>query len=164
MYIQKAKPNTTRSSLSLSQNLACNPYSPQNQRLPSTEREHTRSNQNQNEKKKMVSCITHSILFTLTHFVCVCVNSIPSNLFCFGFQSVTLHTNLGDIKCEIFCDEVPKTSEVLHFNFTVFINFGRIIALFFIFQNYEIWIALRKKKKRLKSLSRVMFVRTNHKT
>ncbi|KAG5069469.1 hypothetical protein JHK85_001846 [Glycine max] len=25
--------------------------------------------------------------------------------------SVTLHTNLGDIKCEIFCDEVPKTSE-----------------------------------------------------
>ncbi|WVZ24067.1 hypothetical protein V8G54_002611 [Vigna mungo] len=27
-------------------------------------------------------------------------------------MSVTLHTNLGDIKCEIFCDEVPKTSEV----------------------------------------------------
>ncbi|KAF7844746.1 peptidyl-prolyl cis-trans isomerase CYP18-1 [Senna tora] len=26
-------------------------------------------------------------------------------------MSVTLHTNLGDIKCEIFCDEVPKTSE-----------------------------------------------------
>ncbi|PON35219.1 Notch [Parasponia andersonii] len=25
--------------------------------------------------------------------------------------SVTLHTNLGDIKCEIFCDEVPKTAE-----------------------------------------------------
>lgn len=27
-------------------------------------------------------------------------------------QSVTLHTNLGDIKCEIFCDEVPKAAEV----------------------------------------------------
>ncbi|GAB4844386.1 hypothetical protein Ancab_037751 [Ancistrocladus abbreviatus] len=27
-------------------------------------------------------------------------------------MSVTLHTNLGDIKCEIFCDEVPKTAEV----------------------------------------------------
>ncbi|KAG5589128.1 hypothetical protein H5410_039642 [Solanum commersonii] len=26
-------------------------------------------------------------------------------------QSVTLHTNLGDIKCEIFCDEVPRTAE-----------------------------------------------------
>ncbi|KAG0501275.1 hypothetical protein HPP92_001347 [Vanilla planifolia] len=26
-------------------------------------------------------------------------------------MSVTLHTNLGDIKCEIFCDEVPKTAE-----------------------------------------------------
>ncbi|MBA0554265.1 hypothetical protein Golob_013380, partial [Gossypium lobatum] len=26
-------------------------------------------------------------------------------------QSVTLHTNLGDIKCEIFCDEVAKTAE-----------------------------------------------------
>ncbi|KAI3504340.1 hypothetical protein L1887_32933 [Cichorium endivia] len=26
-------------------------------------------------------------------------------------HSVTLHTNLGDIKCEIACDEVPKASE-----------------------------------------------------
>ncbi|GFP95630.1 peptidyl-prolyl cis-trans isomerase cyp18-1, partial [Phtheirospermum japonicum] len=26
-------------------------------------------------------------------------------------QSATLHTNLGDIKCKIFCDEVPKTAE-----------------------------------------------------
>ncbi|EOA36718.1 hypothetical protein CARUB_v10012351mg [Capsella rubella] len=26
-------------------------------------------------------------------------------------SSVTLHTNLGDIKCEIFCDEVPKSAE-----------------------------------------------------
>lgn len=31
----------------------------------------------------------------------------------FGFQSVTLHTNLGDLKCEVFCDEVPKAAEVL---------------------------------------------------
>lgn len=30
-------------------------------------------------------------------------------------QSVTLHTNLGDIKCEIFCDEVPKSAEVCFF-------------------------------------------------
>lgn len=39
-----------------------------------------------------------------------------NSLFFFSFflvlQSVTLHTNLGDIKCEIFCDEVPKTAEV----------------------------------------------------
>ncbi|URD92929.1 Aminotransferase [Musa troglodytarum] len=28
-----------------------------------------------------------------------------------GPMSVTLHTNLGDIKCEVFCDEVPKTAE-----------------------------------------------------
>ncbi|XP_019228360.1 PREDICTED: peptidyl-prolyl cis-trans isomerase CYP18-1 isoform X1 [Nicotiana attenuata] len=27
-------------------------------------------------------------------------------------MSVTLHTNLGDIKCEIFCDEVPRTAEL----------------------------------------------------
>ena len=26
-------------------------------------------------------------------------------------QSVTLHTNLGDIKCEVFCDQVPRTAE-----------------------------------------------------
>lgn len=26
-------------------------------------------------------------------------------------QSVTLHTNLGDLKLEIFCDEVPRTAE-----------------------------------------------------
>ena len=25
-------------------------------------------------------------------------------------QSVTLHTNLGDLKIEVFCDEVPKTA------------------------------------------------------
>ncbi|RZC57704.1 hypothetical protein C5167_005012 [Papaver somniferum] len=29
-------------------------------------------------------------------------------------MSVTLHTNLGDIKCEIACDEVPKASEEQH--------------------------------------------------
>ncbi|GFY90353.1 cyclophilin-like peptidyl-prolyl cis-trans isomerase family protein [Actinidia rufa] len=27
-------------------------------------------------------------------------------------MAVTLHTNLGDIKCEIACDEVPKAAEV----------------------------------------------------
>jgi peptidyl-prolyl cis-trans isomerase-like 3 len=26
-------------------------------------------------------------------------------------MSVTLHTNVGELKCEIFCDEVPKTAE-----------------------------------------------------
>eukprot|EP00998_Keelungia_sp_KM082_P009937 NODE_6130_length_656_cov_124.850662_g6107_i0.p1 GENE.NODE_6130_length_656_cov_124.850662_g6107_i0~~NODE_6130_length_656_cov_124.850662_g6107_i0.p1 ORF type:complete len:169 (-),score=22.22 NODE_6130_length_656_cov_124.850662_g6107_i0:70-576(-) len=26
-------------------------------------------------------------------------------------MSVTLHTNLGDIKVEVFCDDVPKTAE-----------------------------------------------------
>ncbi|CAN1236605.1 Peptidyl-prolyl cis-trans isomerase CYP18-1, partial [Linum grandiflorum] len=35
----------------------------------------------------------------------------------FASQSVTLHTNLGDIKCEIFCDEVPKSAEVSCSNF-----------------------------------------------
>ena len=28
------------------------------------------------------------------------------------FQSVTLHTDLGDIKLELHCDLVPKTCEV----------------------------------------------------
>jgi len=28
-----------------------------------------------------------------------------------ALQSVTLHTNLGDIKCEVFCDQVPRTAE-----------------------------------------------------
>lgn len=32
-------------------------------------------------------------------------------------QSVTLHTNLGDLKCEIDCDLVPKTAEVRSFFF-----------------------------------------------
>ena len=26
-------------------------------------------------------------------------------------QSVTLHTTLGDMKVEVFCDEVPRTAE-----------------------------------------------------
>ncbi|KAB1218930.1 Peptidyl-prolyl cis-trans isomerase-like 3 [Morella rubra] len=41
---------------------------------------------------------------------------IPKNELCKQngeslFPAVTLHTNLGDIKCEIFCDEVPKAAE-----------------------------------------------------
>ena len=37
-------------------------------------------------------------------------------------QAVTLHTNLGDIKCEIACDEVPKAAEVgTHFTKTCFV-------------------------------------------
>lgn len=28
------------------------------------------------------------------------------------FQSVTLHTDVGDIKIEVFCEECPKTAEV----------------------------------------------------
>ncbi len=27
-------------------------------------------------------------------------------------QSVTLHTDLGDLKIELFCDQVPKATEV----------------------------------------------------
>lgn len=27
-------------------------------------------------------------------------------------MSVTLHTSLGDIKVEVFCESVPKTAEV----------------------------------------------------
>jgi cyclophilin family peptidyl-prolyl cis-trans isomerase len=27
-------------------------------------------------------------------------------------MSVTLHTNVGDIKIEVFCEGVPKTAEV----------------------------------------------------
>lgn len=30
-------------------------------------------------------------------------------------MSVTLHTNLGDIKVEIFCESVPKTAEVCNY-------------------------------------------------
>ena len=28
-----------------------------------------------------------------------------------GLQSVTLHTDVGDIKMEVFCDQVPKAAE-----------------------------------------------------
>ena len=29
----------------------------------------------------------------------------------FTMQSVTLHTSLGDLKLEVFCEEVPRTAE-----------------------------------------------------
>ena len=29
-------------------------------------------------------------------------------------MSVTLHTTIGDIKIEVFCESVPKTAEVYH--------------------------------------------------
>jgi peptidyl-prolyl cis-trans isomerase-like 3 len=28
-----------------------------------------------------------------------------------GLQSVTLHTSVGDIKLEVYCEEVPRTAE-----------------------------------------------------
>ena len=28
-----------------------------------------------------------------------------------AMQSVTLHTSLGDLKLEVFCEEVPRTAE-----------------------------------------------------
>lgn len=37
-------------------------------------------------------------------------------------QSVTLHTNLGDIKVELFCEQAPKTCEVRT-------AFGRLVML-----------------------------------
>ena len=40
-----------------------------------------------------------------------CAHAVPS-LRPFPFQSVTLHTDLGDIKLELHCDLVPKTCEV----------------------------------------------------
>lgn len=62
-------------------------------------------------------------LRTLTHFLLFICR-------CCQLQSVTLHTNLGDIKCEIACDEVPKTAEVCYF-LSVFIRqFPCIISLF----------------------------------
>lgn len=46
-------------------------------------------------------------------------------------QAVTLHTNLGDVKCEIFCDEVPKTAEVCAVVFSLFSSICRIFPLFY---------------------------------
>ena len=31
-------------------------------------------------------------------------------------MSVTLHTNVGDLKIEVFCESVPKTAEVMESN------------------------------------------------
>ncbi len=30
-------------------------------------------------------------------------------------MSVTLHTDVGDIKLELFCEKCPKTCEVCHY-------------------------------------------------
>ncbi|PWZ11205.1 Peptidyl-prolyl cis-trans isomerase CYP18-1 [Zea mays] len=35
-----------------------------------------------------------------------CILSYPISC-----QSITLHMNLGDIKCEVFCNQVPRTAE-----------------------------------------------------
>jgi peptidyl-prolyl cis-trans isomerase-like 3 len=50
-------------------------------------------------------------------------------------MSVTLHTNLGDIKIEVFCESVPKTAEVnppficlKHVKFTNYQNFLALCA------------------------------------
>lgn len=40
--------------------------------------------------------------------------SLCSSLRAAALQSVTLHTTLGDIKIEVFCDTAPHTAEVLY--------------------------------------------------
>lgn len=35
-----------------------------------------------------------------------------SRLLCIIYQAVTLHTDLGEIKIELFCERTPKTCEV----------------------------------------------------
>ena len=32
-----------------------------------------------------------------------------------SLQSVTIHTDLGDVKVELFCEQCPRTSEVSTF-------------------------------------------------
>lgn len=46
----------------------------------------------------------------MTTVMVICILICGLSWIC--LQSVTLHTNVGEIKCEIFCDEVPKTAEV----------------------------------------------------
>ncbi len=33
------------------------------------------------------------------------------SIMAWGLQSVTLHTNLGDIKLELYCEEAPRTAQ-----------------------------------------------------
>ena len=58
------------------------------------------------------------VTFQLFLFISTCItaeNSRESRGFTVErlpwVQSVTLHTNLGDLKLEIFCEEVPRTAE-----------------------------------------------------
>ncbi|KAG7018956.1 Peptidyl-prolyl cis-trans isomerase CYP18-1, partial [Cucurbita argyrosperma subsp. argyrosperma] len=46
-------------------------------------------------------------------------------------MSVTLHTNLGDIKCEISCDEVPKSAEASSSLVFSAINFATCLENYF---------------------------------
>lgn len=53
------------------------------------------------------------------------------------FKSVTLHTDVGDIKIEVFCEECPKTAEVSlknsRFNFSnIVITYNIILCLEFL--------------------------------
>jgi len=65
------------------------------------------------------------IVFVFKYLLCV----RTSLLFC--FQSVTLHTDVGDIKIEVFCEECPKTAEV-----SVFIFHNILIYHRYLFINY----------------------------
>lgn len=45
-------------------------------------------------------------------------SQITNHVHHFRLQSVTLHTDLGDLKIEVFCEAVPKAAEVLVRNST----------------------------------------------
>lgn len=50
-------------------------------------------------------------------------------------MSVTLHTNVGDIKIEVFCESVPKTAEVGRIPILLFFSY-ELIVLIDLFQNF----------------------------
>ena len=57
-------------------------------------------------RKSKCLCLIASYAPALCHVQCtLCLRPFP-------FQSVTLHTDLGDIKLELHCNLVPKTCEV----------------------------------------------------
>ena len=67
-------------------------------------------------------------------------------LFFVQFQAVTLHTDFGDIKLELFCDKIPNSCEVSNlylFFYSQFVQtnayFCNITLLFYVFYYRTSW-------------------------
>lgn len=65
-----------------------------------------------NEKQLLLQLVSQARYHTVTTDRFCDIQVLSAHFILYVLQAVTLHTDLGDIKIELFCERTPKTAEV----------------------------------------------------